>query len=156
MLSFLLYFQLYKTRKMASYEIIESHRKDSTVYRHGANTCRKYKDSHGVRYLRCVRYRDGCSARARIDLDSDTFSVIGEHEGHESTEKQIEISKVVSKLKRRAEFSQGTLRETFDEEANQSEVGGCISFPRIEGSVYKRRRIHRPQIPLILRTQSLY
>ena len=52
-----------------------------------------------------------------------------------------------TKLKRRAEFSQGTLREIFDEEANQSEVGGYISFPRIESSMYKRRRIHRPQIP---------
>ena len=90
----------------------------------------------------CVRYRDGCSARARIDLDSVTFTIIGEHEGHESTENQIEISNVVSKLKRRAEFSQGTLREIFDEEANQSEVGGYISFPRIESSMYKRRRIH--------------
>ena len=54
---------------------------------------------------------------------------------------------MISKLKRRAEFSQGTLREIFDEEANQSEVGGYISFPRIESSMYKRRRIHRPQIP---------
>ena len=89
---------------MASYDIIEGNRKDSIVYRHGAYTFRKDKDPHGVRYLRCVRYRNGCSARARIDLDSDTFSVIGEHEGHESTENQIEISKVISKLKRRAEF----------------------------------------------------
>ena len=100
-----------------------------------------------MRYLRCVRYRDGCSARARIDLDSDTFFVIGEHEAHESTKNQIEISKVVSKFKRRAEFSQGTLREIFDEEANQSEVGGYISFPWIESSMYKRRQMHRPQIP---------
>ena len=107
---------------MASYDIIEANRKDSIVYRHGAYTFRKDNDSHGVRYLRCVRYRDGCRARASIYLDSYTFSVIGEHEGHESTENQIEINEVVSKLKRRAEFSQGTLREIFYEQANQSEV----------------------------------
>ena len=53
---------------MASYEVIEGHRKDSIVYRHGAYTFRKDKDSHGVRYLRCVRYTDGSSARVRIDF----------------------------------------------------------------------------------------
>ena len=98
---------------MASYGIIEGLRKDSIVYRRGAYSFRK------------IRIPMAC-ARARIDI------VIGEHEGHESTEKKIEISKVVSKLKRRAEFSQGTLHEIFDEEANQSEVGGYYSFPRME------------------------
>ena len=43
---------------------------------------------------------------------------------------------------------QGTLREIFDEEVNQSEVGGYISFPRLENSMFKRRRMHRPQVPL--------
>ena len=94
---------------MANYEII-GHRKDSVVYRHGAYTFRKDKDFHGVRYLRCVRYRDGCPARARIDLNSGAFSVFREHESHESTEEQVEIS-IMLKLKRRAETSQGTLRE---------------------------------------------
>ena len=90
--------------------------------------------------MRCIKYRDGCPARARLDLESEVFSVIGEHLCPGSTENITEICKVVSRIKREADISQGTLREIFDEEVNQSEVSDYISFPLLENYMFKRGR----------------
>ena len=109
---------------MARYEVMEGYRKDSKVYRNGSYNYRKDKDCNGVRYIRCIYYRDGCPASAILDLGSDVFSVSGEHLCQGSTKKQTEIIRVVSRIIRKSEISQGTLREIFDEEVNQSEVGG--------------------------------
>ena len=96
----------------------------------------------------CIKYRDGCPSRARLDLESDVFSVSGEYLCPKSKETQTEISKVVSRIKRKSEISQGTLRGIFDKKVNQSEVGGYTSFPRLETYMFKRGRMHRPQVPL--------
>ena len=74
--------------KNGKLEIIEGHRKDSIVYRHGPYTFRKDNDSHGVIYLRCVRYSDGCSARAIINLIQIRFL-------------SLESTKVTSQQKRK-------------------------------------------------------
>ena len=50
-------------------------------------------------------------------------------------------------LKRKAVTSQGTLRETFDDEANSSIVGGQVSFVNLESSMYKRGKLNRPNVP---------
>ena len=50
-------------------------------------------------------------------------------------------------LKRKAESSEGTLREIFDEETNKSDFGGHVSFIDMENSMYKRRRLNRPTVP---------
>ncbi|KAI6656109.1 hypothetical protein LOD99_1442 [Oopsacas minuta] len=60
--------------------------------------------------------------------------------------------KVTSKLKRKSEYSQGSLREIFDDEVNQSEVGGFISFAQLESTMYKRKRLCTPEVPLNART----
>ena len=54
---------------------------------------------------------------------------------------------LLTKVKQKAECSQGSLGELLDEEANESELGGHISFVWVENTMYKRRS-HRPQIPL--------
>ena len=108
---------------MANYDVIEGIRKDSSIFVHGSYSYRKDKDYKGIRYLRCTKFRDGCSARARICLHSNVFSIIQDHGNHETADTQVKITKVISKLKRKAEDSQQSLREIFDEEANQSEVG---------------------------------
>ena len=56
--------------------------------------------------------------------------------------------KVKSIIKRRSEYSQGTLREIFDDEVNKSEVGGCISFAQIQSAMYKRKRLFTPPVHL--------
>ncbi|KAI6658397.1 hypothetical protein LOD99_15199 [Oopsacas minuta] len=80
------------------------------------------------------------------------FHYLNEHDNHESTEREIEIMKVTSKLKRKSEYSQGSLREIFDDEVNQSEVGGFISFAQLESTMYKRKRLCTPEVPLNART----
>ena len=131
---------------MANYEIIEGCRKDSFIYVNGGYTYRMDKAVKGIRYLRCTEFKVGCPGRAKIS--SDMISITNEHKNHEESETNVEIRKLLTKVKRKAENSQGSLRELFDEEANESEVGGNISFARLENTMYKRRRLNRPQIPL--------
>lgn len=50
-------------------------------------------------------------------------------------------------LKRKAETSQETPRQTFDDKANSSMVGGQVSFVNLESSMYKRRKLNRPNVP---------
>ena len=78
-------------------------------------------------------------ARAKINLDLNIFSLLKEHDDQESTERDIEVMKVKSSLKRRSEYSQGTLLKIFEDEVYQSEVGGYISFAKIESTMYKRK-----------------
>ena len=77
-----------------------------------------------IRYLRCIKYRDGCPARARLYLELDVFSVSGEPFCPGSTENQTEISKVVSRIKinqkfRNANFVKSLMRKSI----NQKLVG---------------------------------
>ena len=131
---------------MAKYEIIEGCRKDSFIYVNGGYTYRKDKDVKGIRYLRCTEFKVGCPGRAKIS--SDMISITNEHKHHEESETNVEIRDLLTNVKRKAENSQGSLRELFDEEANESEVGGNISFVRVENTMYIRRRLNSPQIPL--------
>ena len=96
---------------MSNYEVIEGYRKDSSVYTNGGCTYRKDKDAKGIRYLRCTKFREGCPARAKICLNSSVLSIIKEHENHDESESEIAVRKVLTKLKRRAEDSQESLRE---------------------------------------------
>ena len=63
---------------MANYETLEGHRKNSLLYRNGykSHFDLKDQDSNGVRYLRCIKYKDGCRARAKINLDLNIFSLL--------------------------------------------------------------------------------
>ena len=88
---------------MANYETLECNRKNSLLYRNGICTYLKDQDTNGVRYLRCIKYKDGCSAHAKINLDLNIFSLLKENGNHESTERDIEVMKVKSSLKRRSE-----------------------------------------------------
>ena len=133
---------------MANYHVLEGNRRGSLVYRNGTHTYIKDKDSDGIRYLRCAKYKYGCPGRAKLDLNLDVFSMVRDHGNHESFERDIEVMNLKSKLKRKAEYSQGSLREIFDDEVNQSPVAGYISFPQLENTMYKRRRLHTPHVPL--------
>ena len=73
--------------------------------------------------MRCTKFREGCPARAKVCLNYNVLSIIKEHENHEESESEIAVRKALTKLKRRAEDSQESLRELFDEEANESEIG---------------------------------
>ncbi|KAI6650608.1 hypothetical protein LOD99_7658 [Oopsacas minuta] len=56
--------------------------------------------------------------------------------------------KVTSKLKRKSEYSQGSLQEIFDDEVYQSEVGGFISFAQLGSMTYKRKRLYTSEVRL--------
>ena len=64
---------------MANYETLEGHQKNSLLYRNGIYTYLKDQDSNSVRYLRCIKYKDGCRARAKINLNLNIFSLLKEH-----------------------------------------------------------------------------
>ena len=126
---------------MYNYEVIEGSRKYSFVYANGGYTYRKGKDAKGIRYLRCTKFREGCPALAEVCLNSNVLSIIREHENHDESESEIAVRKVLTQLKRRAEDSEESLRELFDEEVNESEIGGQIIFVRVVSTMFKRRRL---------------
>ena len=74
---------------MANYDVIEGNRKDSFIFVNGAYSYRRDKGYNGIRYLRCTKFRD--SARARICVQSNVFSIKQEHDNHETAETQVEI-----------------------------------------------------------------
>ena len=94
--------------------------------------------------MRWTQFRCGCPSRAKICSNLNVFSIIKEHKNHDASESQIAIGRV----KRKAENSHESLRKPFDEEANESEVGGQISFVRVESTMYKRRWLNRPLISM--------
>ena len=133
---------------MSFYEIIEGARRGSHVYIRGSYVYTKEKDNGKYRYLKCVESRKGCPGRASIYLETDQFALTREHNDHQQvTDEKVEVLKLRTTLKRRAEISQGTLKQIFDEEANSSRVGGQVSFVHLESSMYKRRKLNRPNIP---------
>ena len=128
---------------MSSYEIMEGNRKGSHVYFSGSYLYTKEKERY--RYFKWVEYRKGCPGRALIDLETDQLTITKAHNDHNQiTDEKVEVLKLKTTLKRKAETSQGTLRQTFDDEANSSMVGGQVSFVNLESSMYKRRK---PNVP---------
>ena len=59
----------------------------------------------------------------------------------------VDVLKLKTTLKRRAEDSQGTIRDILDDKANSSRVGGQVSFVNLESTMYKRRRLNSQNIP---------
>ena len=110
--------------------------------------CTKEKDRERYRYLKCVEFRKGCPGRASIDLETDNLTITKAHNNHHQvTDEKVEVLKLKTTLKRKAETSQGTLRQTFDDEANSSRVGGQVSFVNLESAMYKRWKLNRPNVP---------
>ena len=48
----------------------------------------------GIKYMRCIKIRDGCSDRERECMQSNLFSII--QENNETDGQQVEITKVIS------------------------------------------------------------
>ena len=133
---------------MSSYEIMEGNRKGSHVFFSGSYLYTKEKDKERYRYLKCVEFRKGCPGRASIDLETDQLTITKAHNDHNQvTDEKVEVLKLETTLKRKAETSQGTPRQTFDDEANSSMVGGQVSFVNLESSMYKTRNLNRPNVP---------
>ena len=97
--------------------------------------------------MKCGEFRKGCPGRASLNLETGEFFDTKAHSEHQVTDEQIEVLQLKTNLKRKAENSQGTLREIFDEATNNSEFGGLVSFIDLENSMYKRRRLNRPNVP---------
>ena len=111
---------LRKVYKMCTYEVIEGYRKDSSANTNGGYTHRKDKDAKGIRY----EMPWSCQSLLKFQC----IVIIKEHENHDESESEITFIKVLPKLKRRAEDSQESVRELFDEEDNESEVEAEDAF----------------------------
>ena len=61
-----------------------------------------------MRYLTRIKYNDGCSARAKFAF----FNPKGhDNYNHESSERDMEVMRLKSKLKRKSQYSRGTHRK---------------------------------------------
>ena len=95
---------------MSSYEIMEGKRKGSQVFISGSYLSTKEKDRARYRYLKCVEFWKGCPGRASIYSETDQLTITKAHNNHHQvTDEKVEVLKLKTTLKRKAETSQGTL-----------------------------------------------
>ena len=132
---------------MSTYKLIEGLRKGSQLCVSNSYLYVKDMDKNNHRYMKCAEFRKGCPGRASLNLETGEFSDTTAHDRHQVTDEHVEILQLKTSLKRKAENSERTLREIFDEETNKSDFGGYVSFIDMENSMYKRRRLNRPTVP---------
>ena len=65
-------------------------------------------------------------------------------EANANNDEKIIIS---NQIKRKAEISSCNLRELFNETCRESLGASCVTFKKLESSIYKRRRISQPKLP---------
>ena len=84
--------------------------------------------------LKCVLFRDGCKATAKLH----------HHSLVQYKSKEYELK---SKCKTKARSSQDSLRKIFDDITRDDPAGSSVSFPKCESSMYRSRRMLQPKIP---------
>ena len=106
----------------------------------------KCKVKQNKTYLKCVLFRDGCKATAKLDMDTNLISPIASH-NHGLVEYKSASYELKSKCKIKARNSQDSLRKIFDDMTREDSAGSSVSFSECESSMYRSRRMLQPKIP---------
>ena len=97
-------------------------------------------------YLKCVLFRDGCKATAKLQMNTNLISPIAIH-NHSLVEYKSKEYELKSKCKTKARSSQDSLRRIFDDITRDDTAGSSVSFPQCESAMYRSRRMSQPKIP---------
>ena len=97
-------------------------------------------------YLRCVLFRNGCKATAKLNLVSNLITPAINH-NHSIIEYQSDVYELKSKFKNRARNSQDNLKKIFDDVTREDAAAFHVSFAECESSMYRSRRALQPKIP---------
>ena len=107
---------------------------------------RQYSFKRNTRYVRCDF--DGCKEAAKISDASNLLYITEPHTDHRSQAAEIERLVVLERCRKRAADDPVTpLRQIFDDESRVDNVTS-ISFVNVESSMYKKRRLQQPALPL--------
>jgi hypothetical protein len=104
--------------------------------------------------LKCRYYSNmiPCKGRAIINKDSNLARFTIQHTCAADT-KDIDVCLVKASLKRSAETTQENLRQLYNAQMEEhEEIRGMLSFPEVESSMYKRRRLNLPVNPKNIKT----
>ena len=107
--------------------------------------CREYATTI---YLKCALFRtNSCLSIGIIDKITNLLEVtrVHNHDSNSHNSKKILISNAI---KRKAEISRGNLRELFNETCRGVDGASSVTFRSLESSMFKRRKIRQPKIPL--------
>ena len=106
----------------------------------------KYKVKENKAYMKCVLFRKGCRATAKLNMSTNLITPMVNH-NHTSSEYHSESYRLKSKCKSIAKSSQDNLRKVFDDVTREDPATCEVSFKECESSMYRSRRITQPIIP---------
>ena len=107
--------------------------------------CREYATTI---YLKGALFRtNSCLSIGIIDKITNLLEVtrVHNHDSNSHNSKKILISNAI---KRKAEISRGNLLELFNETCRGVDGASSVTFRSLESSMFKRRKIRQPKIPL--------
>ena len=107
---------------------------------------RRYSLKKETMYLKCIL--EECKGAAKISNTNNLLTITEPHSDHPSQELEIKQLTILEKCRKRAADDVVTpLKQIFDEEARTVELA-TVSFVNFESSMYKKRRLQQPALPL--------
>ena len=109
----------------------------------------KNRENNGIIYLKCTQNAKecACNSLARVDAGTNLLEVTRGH-SHSQAEHKSDSIVLANRIKRSAVSSTSTLGEIFDDECRGSSAGSSLTFKKLESTMYKRRKLEVPNIPL--------
>ena len=130
------------------FSLIEGKRKCSWNYIAEGYRYTKNRENNGIIYLKCTLAKQcACNSLARVDARTNLLEVTRGH-NHSQAEYKSDSIVLANRIKRSAVSSTDTLREIFDDECRGSSAGSSLTFRKLESTMYKRRKLEVPNIPL--------
>ena len=105
-----------------------------------------HKSKGNILYLRCVLYKKGCKASAKLDKEVNLLYPKSVHD-HELQEYHTDVNLIKTKCKRIAQTSQHNLREIFNDITRSDPSGTQVTFKECESSMFRARKLLQPKIP---------
>ena len=130
------------------FSLIEGKRKCSWNYIAEGYRYTKNRENNGIIYLKCTLAKQcACNSSARVDARTKLLEVTRGH-NHSQDEYKSDSIVLANRNKRSAMSSTDTLIEIFDDECRGSSAGSSLTFKKLESTMYKRRKLEVPNIPL--------
>ena len=131
------------------YSLVEGKKLNSNNYQCEGVRYVKCRDCETTIYLKCALFRtNSCLSIGKIDKITNLLEVTRVH-NHDSNSHNCKKILISNAIKRKAEISTGTsLRELFNETCRGVDGASSVTFRSLESSMFKRRKIRQPKIPL--------
>ena len=106
----------------------------------------KCKVKENKAYLKCVLFRNGCKATAKLDMQTNLITALAKH-NHTLVAYNSAANELKSKCKIIAQNSHDNLRKIFNDVTREHPSASEVSFPECESAMYRSRRMLQPKIP---------